>query len=190
MFFSAGFVQKKAGAFEHNIRANFIPFEGCRVTLLREANFFAVNDQGIALHRNLALEAAMHRVILQHVGQIVGLQQVVDANDFNIAKALNCRAKDVAADATKTIDAYFDCHVVFSVWVKETSENLDAREGGSRVVAKWWLLQVALDSRLCGNDGEPYFKRYFLSTLRTVSATFSGVKPKCLNSAGAGADSP
>jgi hypothetical protein len=31
---------------------------------------------------------------------------------------------------------------------------------------------------------------HFASTVRTVSATFSGVKPKCLNSTGAGADSP
>ena len=28
------------------------------------------------------------------------------------------------------------------------------------------------------------------STVRTVAATFSAVKPKCLNSTGAGADSP
>ena len=33
-------------------------------------------------------------------------------------------------------------------------------------------------------------RAYLRSTARTVSATFSGVKPKCLNSTGAGADSP
>ena len=35
----------------------------------------------------VALEAAVHRVVLQHVGQVVGLEQVVDADDLDVAES-------------------------------------------------------------------------------------------------------
>jgi hypothetical protein len=36
-----------------------------------------------------ALEAAVHAVVLQHVGQIVGLQQVVDGHDLDVREVLD-----------------------------------------------------------------------------------------------------
>ena len=89
MLFCACFVQEQAGGFNHHVSANVAPLQCGRVTLLGEANFFAIDDQRIAFNRNLALEAAMHRVVLKHVGQVLRLQQIVDADDLNIAKTLH-----------------------------------------------------------------------------------------------------
>ena len=55
----------------------------------------------------------MHAVVLEHVGQVVGLEQVVDAHHFDVRKILNSGAKHHAADAAETVDTYFDRHDLF-----------------------------------------------------------------------------
>ena len=59
---------------------------------------------------DLGLAGAVHRVVLQHIGEILGGAQVVDAHnlDFGVIQA---GAEHHAADAAKTIDANFDAHV-------------------------------------------------------------------------------
>ena len=98
----------------------------------------------------------MHAVVLEHVRQVVGLQQVVDANDFDVAEVLNSRAQHVAADAAEAVDTNLDRH----------SLSFSKVDSGTNM---------------------SYLR---LSAASTVAATFSSVKPKCLNSTGAGADSP
>src|SRR5690606_2485637 len=63
-----------------------------------------------ALDRHLALEAPVHRVEAQQVGQVLGLEQVVDGHDLDVAEVLDRRTQDVAADAAEPVDAYLDCH--------------------------------------------------------------------------------
>ena len=106
------FGEEQAGGFDHHIGAHFVPFEVGGVALSGEADFFAVDDEVVAIDGNAAaLEAAVHAVVLEHVGQIVWLQQIVDADDFDvIGKVLYGSAEYAAPDATETVDAYFDCH--------------------------------------------------------------------------------
>src|SRR3546814_3486262 len=60
----------------------------------------------------LALEAAVHGVVLQHVGQVVRFQQVVDGDDLDVAaEILHRRAQHVAPDAAETVDTNLDRHV-------------------------------------------------------------------------------
>src|SRR5690606_6282129 len=52
------------------------------------------------------------RVVAQHVGQVVRLQQVVDCDDLDvIAEVLHRRAQHVAPDAAEAVDAHPDRHV-------------------------------------------------------------------------------
>src|SRR3546814_1885010 len=61
---------------------------------------------------HLALEAAVHGVVLQHVGQVVRFQQVVDGDDLDVAaEILHRRAQHVAPDAAETVDTNLDRHV-------------------------------------------------------------------------------
>ena len=112
MLFSRGFVQKEARGFEHDVGADLVPFERCRVALLRQADLVAVDDERVALDRDLALEAAVHRVVLQHVGQVLGLEQVVDADDLDVRKVLHGGAQDIATDAAEAVDTELDGHLL------------------------------------------------------------------------------
>ena len=84
MFLCGGFVKKKAGGFKHYMGAHIGPLEVGGVALLGEADFFAVDDQRAFVNRHLAFKAPVHAVVLQHVGQVVGLEQVVDRHDLNV----------------------------------------------------------------------------------------------------------
>src|SRR3989338_743377 len=153
-------VQEQAGGFDHHVGADFVPLQVGGVALLRQADLLAVHDQGVALDRDFALEAAVHAVVLEHIGQVVGLEQVVDAHDFDVREVLHRSAEHHAADAAEAVDANLDRHSSIS----------------PRLIAEISCVSRALYLRL--------------STACTVAATFSSVKPKCWNSTGAGADSP
>jgi hypothetical protein len=52
----------------------------------------------------------VHRVVLQHVGEVVGLEQVVDRDDLDLGEILDRRAQHHAPDATEAVDADLDGH--------------------------------------------------------------------------------
>ena len=110
VLFSRCFVQEQAGGFDHNVGAHVIPLEGGGVALLGQANLLAVDDQGVALNRDLAFEAAVHAVVLEHVSQVVGFEQVVDAHHFDVLEVLCSGTEHHATDAAKAVDANFDGH--------------------------------------------------------------------------------
>jgi len=101
--------QEQAGGFDHDVGADLVPLQVGGVALLGEADLFPVDDQGVAIDRQFALEAAVHGVVLQHVGQVVRLQQVVDRDDLDVAvEVLHCRTQHVAADAAESVDTNLD----------------------------------------------------------------------------------
>ena len=59
---------------------------------------------------DVAVEVAVDRVVLEHVGQVVGVQKIVDADDLDIREVFGDSAERHAADATETVDAYFNRH--------------------------------------------------------------------------------
>src|SRR5690606_30863894 len=98
------------GRFDDDIGAHLVPLQVGRVALLGQADAVAVDHQGVAVDRHVALEAAAHGVVAQHVGQVVRLEQVVDGDDLDVTEILDRRTQDVAADAAEPVDAYLDCH--------------------------------------------------------------------------------
>jgi hypothetical protein len=110
MFLRSRLVEKQTGGFDDDVGTDFIPFQFSRVLDRSQADFFAVHHQCGARDRYLALEFAVHRVVAQHVGEVVRLQQVVDADDFDIGKILHRCAKYHATDTPEPVDADLDCH--------------------------------------------------------------------------------
>ena len=51
----------------------------------------------------------MHGVILQHVSQVIGGAQIVDADDLDLGM-IDAGAEDHTANAAKSIDTNFDAH--------------------------------------------------------------------------------
>src|SRR3546814_139339 len=104
--------QEQAGRLDHHVHARLVPLQVGRVALLGQADLPAVDDDVAAVDLHLALEAAVHGVVLQHVGQVVRFQQVVDGDDLDVAaEILHRRAQHVAPDAAETVDTNLDRHV-------------------------------------------------------------------------------
>jgi hypothetical protein len=79
----------------------------------------------------------VHRVVLQHVGEVVGLEQVVDADDLDVAEILNGSTENHTSDTTKTVDTYFDSHDSLSslkkrVRMTQPSISKNPSSGGQR----------------------------------------------------------
>ena len=102
--------QEQAGGLDDVLRADFLPGQVGGVTLGVHGNHVAVHDDGIIAGGHLGIDPAVHGVILQHIGQVIGGTQVVDAHDLDLG-VLQAAAQDHAADAAKTIDADFDAHI-------------------------------------------------------------------------------
>jgi hypothetical protein len=123
-FFRAGFdvppgfrvFDKKAGAFDHDVHAQFFPRE-CSWPFAdgERLNFSAVdNECVVALGFDSALEAALRRVILKQVSKIFSGNEVVNCDHFDFAaqQALfNKGAKDKATDAAESVNSNFCSHL-------------------------------------------------------------------------------
>src|SRR5690606_23156022 len=107
--------QEQAGRLDDDVGADFVPLQLGRVLHGGQADGFAIDNQGVAVHRDLALEAAVHRVVLQHVGQVIGLQQVVDADDLDVIEILDGGTEHHAANATEAVDTDLDSHDCFTL---------------------------------------------------------------------------
>mmetsp|Transcript_7147 Transcript_7147/g.12849 ORF Transcript_7147/g.12849 Transcript_7147/m.12849 type:complete len:400 (+) Transcript_7147:130-1329(+) len=104
--------QEQAGRLHHHINADIAPGQRGRILDRGEPDPATVDDQRAAIDDHVSLEAAMHAVVLQHVGEIVGFEQVVDRDHLDVVlEVLHGGAEDHAADAAEAVDANLDAHV-------------------------------------------------------------------------------
>gem|GEM_PF-7049894 len=83
--FTRGFVsQEDPGCFSNNVNACFVPLQVSRVFLSGNTDFLAVNNQRTILYFYGAVETTMRRIVFQHVSHVIGVEQVVDRNDFDV----------------------------------------------------------------------------------------------------------
>jgi hypothetical protein len=105
--------QEDAGRFDNHFGAHLSPLQIGGVALGGQADLSAVDQQRASLHRDFALETAVDRVIRQQVGEVLGLEQVVDRYHLDVAaEILHRRTQHVATDAAEAIDANLHCHDV------------------------------------------------------------------------------
>lgn len=115
----AGFGGKeKAGRLDHDIDADVAPGEIGRIAFRREADGFAVYDKIGAVNRDIAAEVSMHRVVLQHVGEIIRIEQIVDRHNLNVVKLgfVGGRAEHHAPNPSKTVNCYPNRHVILRLF--------------------------------------------------------------------------
>ena len=69
----------------------------------------------IRVDLDVMLEDAMHGIVLQHVREVIGIEEVVDADHFDVVREVfNRRAENHAADTAEAVDANFDSHFFFT----------------------------------------------------------------------------
>src|SRR4030042_5037227 len=101
--------QEETGAVDDDVSAHFAPLQVGGVALGGQADLLAVHNHISAVHGDVATETAVHGVVLQHVSQIVGVEQVVDRHDLDAGKVLRHSAEHHAAEAAKTGNTNFTC---------------------------------------------------------------------------------
>jgi hypothetical protein len=114
-FWQVSWVRNRPVRLDDHVGTDVAPLQRRRVALGAQSDAPAVDDQRRAVDRDLALEAAVHAVVLQHVGQVVGLEQVVDADDLDVGEVLHGGTEDHAPDAAEAVDADADAHCVLLV---------------------------------------------------------------------------
>ena len=102
--------QEQAGGLHHILSTQLSPGQVGGVALGGDRDLLAVDDDGVLGVADLRLALAMHGIILQHVSQVVGGAQIVDAHDLDLG-VVQAGAEHHAADAAKAIDANFNAHV-------------------------------------------------------------------------------
>ena len=103
----------EAGALEHDIHADLLPGKIRGVLLGVDLDLLAVDDDGALFGFDLVGESvsALRAVVLEKMGEHLGIGQVVDGDDF-IARRTEHLPERKTADPTETVDSNSDifCH--------------------------------------------------------------------------------
>ena len=104
-------VGEVAGRLDDDVDAELAPRELRGVALRQHLDLFAVDGDRALTEADLAGEGAEHGVVLQQVSQRLGVGEVVDRDDLDVA-AVRSRdgAVEVAPDAAETVDADTNAH--------------------------------------------------------------------------------
>ena len=99
---------KEAGALEDDINPQFSPWKVLGVGLFVNPNIFAVNRQGILVALDcMAGVGSLHAVVLQKIGQHLGIGQVVDGDNLKLLVPENL-AEGKPSDSAEPIDCNFN----------------------------------------------------------------------------------
>ena len=108
------FSQEQTGRFDDIVSLNFVPLQISRIFLSRDADGFAVDHQFAVFDFNRAVEAAMHGVIFEHISHIIDINQIINADDFNIVSGLG-GTENQTSDTAKTVNTYANYHISFLI---------------------------------------------------------------------------
>src|SRR5262249_36949649 len=70
----------------------------------------AVDEDGGVLGADFRLEVAVDGIVLQQMGERLGIGQIVDADHLDVASGFQRRAEEDASDAPETVDADSNAH--------------------------------------------------------------------------------
>jgi hypothetical protein len=105
-----------AGAFHGDIDAELPVRQGRRVLDRRDPDLLAVDDEELAVDGDVRREAAMDGVEAEQVSVRLDRAEIVDRNHLDVrAAALHDAAKDVASDATESVDRDLHRHSLSSL---------------------------------------------------------------------------
>ena len=104
-------LQEEAGGFDDNVGTDFVPLELGGILFSGEADLLAVDDHEVAFNFDVVVEDAVDGVVLQHVSEVLGIEKVVDSDDFDVlGEVFHCGAENHAADSSESVNSNFDSH--------------------------------------------------------------------------------
>ena len=103
--------EEETRGLDDDLGADVAPGESGGILLGRETDLLAVNDEIRALDGDLVLEDAVDGVVLEHVREVIGIEEVVDADDLDVVReVLDRSAEDHATNAAEAVDTNLDSH--------------------------------------------------------------------------------
>ena len=103
--------EEQARGLDDDLGADVAPLEGGRILLRREADRLAVNDEVRAVDLDVVLEDPVHGIVLEHVREVVRVEEVVDADDLDVIReVLDRGAEHHATDTAEAVDTNLNCH--------------------------------------------------------------------------------
>ena len=103
-------VGEEPGRLDHDAHTELTPRQLCRIALGEHLERLAVEVDLVADRLDVAGKRPKHRVVLEQVGERVGVGDVVDGHEVDIELPLPGRPEEVPADATEAVDADLDGH--------------------------------------------------------------------------------
>ena len=102
--------QEHAGGLHHVLGAHLAPGDVLGIHAGEEANLLAVDDDGVVGVLDGAVKAAVHGIVTEHIGHVVGGHEgIVDADKLDV-RTVDARAEDQTADAAEAVNANFNAH--------------------------------------------------------------------------------
>ena len=86
--------QEQARGFDDVLRADLTPGQVRGVALGEDGDLAAVDHDAVVVALHIGGESAVHSIVLQHVGQIIGGAEVIDAHDLDLRMEGPSRPKD------------------------------------------------------------------------------------------------
>ena len=102
-----------AGRLDDDLRADRRPVKFGGIFLGEDLDLLAIDADGIGAGGNLVRKVAKDGIVLQQMGERLGISEIVDGDEFQ-AGIVQRGAKNIAANATKTVNANFNCHMTSS----------------------------------------------------------------------------
>ena len=128
-----GGVGEQARRLDHQVDAQVLPRQLARVLDAEELDAAAVDVDDVVLRRDRLRQGAEARVVLQQVGEGVSVADVVYGDEVDVRLELERRAKDVAADASKAVDADLYTHALRTAPLNQKCKDLTGGEAGPNV---------------------------------------------------------
>ncbi len=100
---------ERAGTFQRHVDP--VPRQAGRIAVRGERDRSATHIKSVALNLDFIRETSVNAIEPQQVGIGFDRGRVVDRHDLNVvSSAFNHGAQDIASDASKAVDRYFDGH--------------------------------------------------------------------------------
>src|ERR1700677_1761317 len=115
-------VGETSGRFEHDLNADGFTWKLGLIFLAENLKDVTVDSNGVGSGRDLIAQVSENGVVLEQVGERLGAGEIVDRDEFNV-RIFQRSAQDIASDASKAVDAYFNSHLASVSNDEDTTEK-------------------------------------------------------------------
>src|SRR3954471_3129453 len=103
-------VGEASGGLDNDLGAYRLPIDFGRILFGKDLEGATFYLDGVGAGGDLVIEVAEHRIVLQKMSQSFRIGQVIHRYELKI-RVVQRSAQNIATDASKSIDTYFDCHL-------------------------------------------------------------------------------